>query len=75
LGTLAAVPGLVDEHLVVIHPAVLSAGPRMFDGIGTDLALRLTGARVFDGGTVVLRYATTWNQVPAAYEASGGHPS
>jgi dihydrofolate reductase len=58
LAPLAAVPGLVDEYLVVIHPAVLSSGPRLFGDGGVDLALRLVESRVFDGGAVVLRYAT-----------------
>lgn len=59
LGPLASVPGLIDEYLVVIHPAALSAGPRMFDHLTRDLALRLIDARVFDAGAVVLRYAVT----------------
>lgn len=60
LGPLASVPGLIDEYLVVIHPAVLAAGPGMFDHVTTDLALELIDSRVFDGGAVVLRYRTSW---------------
>lgn len=58
LGPLAAVPGLIDEYLLVIHPAVLTAGPRLFGQLDRDLALRLVEAKVFDGGAVVLRYAS-----------------
>jgi len=57
LGPLAQTPGLIDEYLVVVHPAVLSAGPRMFDGVTGDLALRLVEATPFPGGCVALRYA------------------
>jgi dihydrofolate reductase len=56
LAPLADTPGLIDEYLVVVHPAVLSAGPQMFDGMTSSLALQLTESRVFDAGSVVLRY-------------------
>lgn len=56
LGPLADAPGLIDEYLVVIHPAVV-AGPQLFGGATRDLALTLLSAKVFDGGCVVLRYA------------------
>lgn len=56
LGPLVDVPGLIDEYLLVIHPAVITAGPRMFEHASKDLALRLTDSRVFDAGAVVLRY-------------------
>jgi dihydrofolate reductase len=59
LGPLAAVPGLIDEYLLVIHPAVLTAGPRLFEDLTHDLALRLVEAKVFDAGAVVLRYAAS----------------
>lgn len=57
LGPLAGVPGLIDEYLVVLHPAVVTTGPRMFDHLQRDLALRLVDSRVFTAGAVVLRYA------------------
>ncbi len=59
LGPLASVPGLIDEYLVVIHPAALAAGPRMFESLTRDLALRLIDSRAFDAGAVVLRYAVS----------------
>lgn len=58
LGPIADVPGLVDEYLVVVHPAVLAAGPRMFEHVTRDIPLRLVASRVFDGGAAVLRYTT-----------------
>jgi dihydrofolate reductase len=57
LATLFDQSGLVDELLVVLHPAVLSNGPRMFDQIRVDLALELRDAHVFDGGAILARYA------------------
>ncbi|HJW61105.1 MAG TPA: dihydrofolate reductase family protein [Actinomycetota bacterium] len=51
LAPLAATPGLV------VHPAVIGAGPQLFEQVATDLALRLVEAKVFDAGAVVLRYA------------------
>jgi dihydrofolate reductase len=56
LAPIAAAPGLVDEYLFAVHPIVLAAGPRVFDRVETDLPLRLEQAKIFDGGTVILRY-------------------
>ena len=58
LGPLADVPGLIDEYLLVIHPAVLASGPRLFDLITLDLGLTLTSARIFDSGAAIMRYRT-----------------
>ncbi|WP_112237771.1 dihydrofolate reductase family protein [Kribbella monticola] len=58
LGPLADSPGLIDEYLLVIHPAVLASGPRLFDHLTRDLALTLASARIFDGGAAVMRYRT-----------------
>lgn len=56
LGPIASTPGLVDEYLIAVHPAVITAGPRMFDRLSRDLALELVHAEVFDAGSVVLHY-------------------
>jgi dihydrofolate reductase len=56
LAPLASTPGLVDEYLIAVHPAAISAGPLLFDGLSTDLALRLLQAKVFDAGSLFLRY-------------------
>ena len=56
LGPIASTPGLVDEYVIAVHPAVITNGPRMFDHLTSDLALDLVEARVFDAGAVVLRY-------------------
>ena len=56
LAPLASTPGLIDEYLIAVHPAAISAGPQLFDGLSTDLTLRLLQAKVFDAGCLVLRY-------------------
>jgi len=56
LAPLAGTPGLIDEYLIAMHPAVISAGPQLFDGLSTDIALRMVEAKVFDAGCVLLRY-------------------
>lgn len=56
LGSLASTPSLINAYLIVIHPAVLTAGPQMFENLSQDLALELVEAKVFDGGAVVLHY-------------------
>ena len=56
LGPLVSQPGLVDEYLLVVHPAVLTAGPRVFDHLTHDLALDLVHAEVFEAGAVIARY-------------------
>jgi dihydrofolate reductase len=38
LAPLAVAPRLIDEYVVAIHPAVIAAGPGMFEGVETDLA-------------------------------------
>ncbi len=56
LGPVASTPGLVDEYVIVLHPAVLTAGPRLFDQLTHDLTLELTSAQPFEAGAVALRY-------------------
>ena len=58
LGPIADSPGLIDEYVLVIHPAVLASGPRLFDHLTRDLALTLTSARFFESGAAVVRYRT-----------------
>jgi dihydrofolate reductase len=58
LAALVATPGVIDEYLLVLHPAVIIDGPRLFSDLTTNLALRLVDSKVFDAGCVVLRYRT-----------------
>jgi dihydrofolate reductase len=56
LAPIASTPGLIDEYLLSMSPAVVGAGPRVFEGVSTDLSLDLVAANVFSGGAVVIRY-------------------
>lgn len=56
LAPLAGTPGLIDEYLLAISPAVLAGGPRIFEGLSADLRLELAEAQVFDAGCLLLRY-------------------
>lgn len=56
LAPIANTPGLVDEYLLFVNPAVLSSGPGVFDGIDENLTLDLVEAKVFDAGAIVVRY-------------------
>jgi dihydrofolate reductase len=58
LGPLADEPGLIDEYLLVIHPAALASGPRLFDHLTHDQAFTLASARIFDAGAALMRYRT-----------------
>lgn len=58
LGPLVGEPGLINGYLLVVHPAVLADGPRIFEQVPCDFSLRLEECRVFDAGAVVLRYST-----------------
>jgi dihydrofolate reductase len=55
LGPLISAPGLVDEYVIAVHPAVLAEGPQLFESLSRDMALELVDATPFDGGVVVLR--------------------
>jgi dihydrofolate reductase len=56
LAPLAGTPGLIDEYLIAMHPAVIGNGPQLFDGLATDLALRLVEAKAFNAGCILLHY-------------------
>ena len=57
LAPLLDAAGLIDEFIVAVHPAVIPAGPQLFERAPRHLALKLVEAKVFDAGCVVLRYA------------------
>jgi dihydrofolate reductase len=60
-GALAAIAatGVVDEYLVVIHPAVITSGSCLFDDVTANLAFDLIEHTVFASGAVILRYAVS----------------
>lgn len=47
---------LIDEYQFVVNPIVLGKGRTMFDGLTQKLALKLTQARTFANGNMVLCY-------------------
>ena len=49
-------PGLIDAYQIVVNPIVLGSGRTMFDGIRAQVPLKLTEARTFGNGNVVLSY-------------------
>jgi dihydrofolate reductase len=59
LALLAGRPGLVDQYLVVVHPAALGRGVQLFGGLERELPLALREATVFEAGCVALRYGAT----------------
>lgn len=56
LAPLAMTPGLIDEYLLAVSPAVVGTGPRVFEGVTDDLALDLVDSTVFNRGALLLRY-------------------
>ncbi len=48
--------GLVDEYQIVVKPVALGRGRTLFAGVKENLALQLTGSRVFGDGSLVLNY-------------------
>jgi dihydrofolate reductase len=48
--------GLIDEYQVLLNPVVLGKGKTMFEGVKDKLNLKLTEARNFACGNVLLRY-------------------
>jgi dihydrofolate reductase len=56
LAPLASTPALIDEYLLPVSPAVVAAGPQLFEGLSTNLALELAEVKAFSAGAVVLRY-------------------
>ncbi len=48
--------GLVDRYVLLIHPLVLGAGTRLFEGGGAFAALRLVDAETTATGVVVATY-------------------
>jgi dihydrofolate reductase len=51
--------GLIDEYELVLNPRAIGRGRTMFDGVKEMLSFKLTKARPFKNGNVVLWYEPT----------------
>jgi len=56
LAPLADQSGLIDQYMIVVHPAVLGTGKHLFGDLRRELPLQLLEAKVFPAGCVLLRY-------------------
>lgn len=48
--------GLIDEYQILLNPVILGKGKTMFEGVKDKLALKLTEARTFGNGNILLCY-------------------
>jgi len=48
--------GLIDEYQIMVDPVAIGSGVSLFNGIGQNLELELTGVRSFKSGVVMLGY-------------------
>jgi dihydrofolate reductase len=48
--------GLVDEYHFVVLPIIVGEGRRLLEGIGLQEKLKLAESKIFDSGSVALRY-------------------
>ncbi|HEX6872092.1 MAG TPA: dihydrofolate reductase family protein [Micromonosporaceae bacterium] len=47
---------LLDQLNLLVHPLVVGAGDRLFDGIGAEVPLRLARSQTFSTGVLYLNY-------------------
>lgn len=55
-GLVAQLGGLIDRYMLFVCPNVIGRGKNLFQDIKDELRLRLSDARVFGSGCVLLRY-------------------
>ncbi len=49
--------GLIDEHRIMVNPVIRGNGAPLFKDIKDKLSLKLSKARAFKSGNVLLSYA------------------
>lgn len=50
---------LVDEYQIMVHPVIVSDGRRLFEHLDGRTDFRLVGVDKFNGGAMMITYATT----------------
>ena len=53
---ISSIMDVIDEHRVMISPVLLRAGTPLFKSEDVSMRLRLSNARIFDSGNVLLSY-------------------
>jgi dihydrofolate reductase len=48
--------GLIDEYRIIVNPVVLTNGKPFFKDVKDKFSLKLSGARSFSCGNVILNY-------------------
>jgi dihydrofolate reductase len=56
LSELAQHPGLIDEYILIVHPAAIGAGVPLFGPLGHEIELDVSAIKAFDGGAIALHY-------------------
>ena len=56
LSELARHEGLIDEYIVIVHPAAIGAGVPLFGPLAGELELDVAEIEAFAGGAIALRY-------------------
>ena len=47
---------LIDEYQFLLDPVALGRGTAVFSGMTKELSLKLAGSRIFESGSILLRY-------------------
>jgi dihydrofolate reductase len=50
---------LVDQYQIMVHPVIVSDGRRLFEHLDGRTDFRLVGVETFNGGAMIITYATT----------------
>jgi riboflavin biosynthesis pyrimidine reductase len=56
LSELAQHPGLIDEYVIVVHPAAIGPGVALFGPLAHEIELDVAETKTFDAGAIAVRY-------------------